>query len=287
MRKQAGVDDIPLWTKLVQIEGVADACGCGPGSCATDDRQGGKQEAGDACCGDSGKTAPGDFVRLVDEGEGWRLNVPDIEVTNPVVLTCNVARALGHVFLRETQDEDRPIDEPVEVTAELTSVALGFGVLLMEGSYIYAKSCSGPRIARATLLGPAELAVLTALFVALGGHRARDAKRELGTTQRAAFTEAMSFVQSNRDLLQTLADRPQQLVSGKFEVVESKPWLARVFGGKKRAARGPDELGDAPSLEELEQMLAMMPPSRPRQRKARDPKDEELKSLVEEALDEA
>ena len=282
MRKQAGIDDIPLWTKLVQIDGVADACGCGTGKCPTDE---GKKQGGETCSGGGTKTAPEDFVRLVDEGEGWRLNVPDIEVTHPVVLTCNVARALGHVFLRETQEEDRPIDEPVEITAELASVALGFGVLLMEGSYIYSKSCGGPRIARVTLLGPAELGVLTALFIALGGHSARDAKRELGATQRAALGEAVSWTHSNRALVQTLAERPKRLVDGKFDVVESKPWLARVFGSKKPAAA--DEMGDMPTLEELEQMLAMSE-ARPRQKKKpRDPKHDELKSLVEEALDEA
>ena len=225
-------------------------------------------------------------MRLVDEGDSWRLNVPDIEVTSPVVLTANVARALAHVFLRETKEEEQPIDEPLEVTAEITAVALGFGVLLLEGSYIYSKSCAGPRISRVTLMGPAELALVTALFMALGKHSVRDAKRELGTTQRAAFSEAVTWTQSNRGLMDRLARAPKKLVDGKFELVESQPWLSRVLGNRKKKPPSDADVGDMPTLEELEQMLAVTE-SRPRKRKPRSAADDELKNLVAKALDEA
>jgi hypothetical protein len=287
MQQHAGLKDIPLYTRLVTIEGGPQGSGCGDGSCASGNDQGKNRQAhatGQSCCS-SGPTvsATDGFQRLVDTGDQWRLQVPDIEAPHPVVLTANIARALGHIFLVETRDEGRRLDSPVEVTTELATVALGLGVLLLEGSYIYAKSCGGPRIGRVTVLGPAELAVACALFVHVGGHPTRPARKLLSTTQKALFGEALSWADSNRRLLERLKHEPGRLVDGGFEVVEAQPWLSRVLGTRKR--KDPTALDDA-SLEELESMLAVMPAHKERKPQTRAAKDEELRALVDEALDE-
>jgi hypothetical protein len=270
MQKHAGMADIPVAVRLVQLENE-DACG---GSCAS---------KGKDCCGGSSHALKVDpsFARLVDEGDTWLLQVPDVEVLNPVVLTTNAARALGHVFLRETQPEGRPIDEPVDVTAELAAVCLGFGVLLLEGSHIYQKSCGGPRIGKVTLLGAPELALATALFVQVGGHRARAARKEMSDDQRATFDAANAWAESNRELVDQLRDHPEALVDGKFEVAEAKSLLGRLFGGRKAPAR------DEVDLDELEQMLAVDPPKASRSQRQPDPEHDELRALVDQALDEA
>ena len=50
--------------------------------------------------------------------------------------------------------------------AELAALSLGFGVLLLEASYLYSKSCGGPSVQRATALQTDELSGLFALFLA-------------------------------------------------------------------------------------------------------------------------
>jgi len=290
MQHHAGMRDIPVRPRLIQLEGATDPCGCGGGSCSTGSGDKRTASGGDSCCGGSHPVvAESNFVRLIDEQEAWRLQIPDVEITNPVVLTCNVARALGHVFLLETLEEGEQIDQPQEITGELAAIALGFGVLLLEGSYIYTKSCGGPRIARVTLMGTAELGLATALFVEVGGHSARGARKAMGTTQRAAFNEAMTWCDSNRALIETLKNAPDQLTQGKFEISESKPLLTRLFASAKKSRKSDEELiQGATSLEELESMLTTLPTSQPRKKSRKaDPKRDELRALVDEAMDKA
>ncbi len=289
MQKHAGMRDIPIRPRLIQLEGATDPCASGSCSTGSKDKREASGGGGGSCCGGSHPVVAGeDFARLIDEEETWRLQIPDVEVTNPVVLTCNVARALGHIFLFETLEEGEQVDQPQEITGELAAVALGFGVLLMEGSYIYSKSCGGPRIARVTLMGPAELGLATALFVQSGGHSARDARKVLDTTQRAAFSEAMTWCDSNQALINTLRTAPEQLSQGKFEISESKPLLTRLFGSMKKSRKSEEELiQGATSMEELESMLSTLPTTQPRKSRKADPKRDELRALVDEAMDEA
>jgi hypothetical protein len=269
MRKHAGMADIPVKARLVQDEhdehdhgGGCGSGGCGSGACST---------------GDEGADAT---ARLVDDGDGWRLNVTAQELKHPVVLTCNVARALAYVFLMETQRGDEPIDEPLELTVDLTAVALGFGELLLEGSYIYQKSCGGPSIGKVTALGPVELAIPTALFVAIHRHSARKLSAELPTTQKEAFAEARALADSNPALVERLRHDPAGVAEGGFELGEAKPLLSRLFAKRKKA---PEEL----SLDELEALVATRSQGLGSEAKASDPKRDELRALVEEALTEA
>lgn len=265
MKAHAGLDDVPTRVRVVPAEAPPDgAGGCSSGACTV-------------------PASPQDRVpRLVEEGDGWCIQIPEAELGHPIVLTALLARVLGHVFLAETVPEGQSIDRPIEITADLAAVALGFGALLLEGAYIYSKSCGGPQIGRVTALGVQELALATAIFASLGGHSMRAALRELSVTQRTALKEAHEWVKSNRPLLDLLGSDPARASEGSFELSEPTPWLLRVLGKKRRA-------GDAsPSFSEeaLEQALKTLPTTDTPRRAPRplDPKRDELKALVEEAL---
>jgi hypothetical protein len=216
MQEHAGMADVPIELGVYDPnEREAEACGSGGcGSCAAP--------------GVSPELAA---ARLVDLGDGWRLNIAPAEASNPVVLTAALARALGHVFLLEETSPARPIEEPLEVTVELTTVALGFGTLLLAGSYLYQKSCGGPNVACLTALGLAELAVAFALFCKQGGHSMRKARAELDVTQREQLSEAETWALSNPELARLLATDPLRLALGDFELSAPKSWMARLFSG--------------------------------------------------------
>jgi hypothetical protein len=276
MQSHAGMDDIPVTAKLVGADDLAAKAGggCGSGACST-------------VHGTEAQTE-----RLIDRGDGWQVNVPASEIGHPVVLTTQLARTLSLVFLLESRAEDEPLDAPLDVTVDLTGVALGFGAMLLEGSYIYAKSCGGPSVARVTHIGPGELAFALALFAGHAGHSLRSALKQVGTTQQALLGDAKALVDSNQKLTLALKDRPERVAGGDFALEESRPWLLRVFGGRSQKPRGEtgglDSLGADASLEEVESLLATLPAEakRPAAPKPRDEKRDELRALVDEALSE-
>lgn len=265
MQKHAGLSDVPIRTVLIGEDGEAQGHSHGGGG-----------------CGGGGCAAPAAMdpsTRLVEDADGWMLNVQQAELGHPVALTASIARALGTVFLLETQTEERPIDEPVEVTVDVAAVALGFGELLLEASHIYSKGCGGPRVAKVTALGCPEIALLCALFVARGGHSPKAVLKQVEVTQREAFGAAIELVESNRALVNKLREAPADLGEGGFALEQAKPWLARVLGKKRRG----DALAEDASLEELESMFAAMPVEAKKPRQA-DPERDELRALVDEAF---
>lgn len=270
MQRHAGMMDIPIETRM--LEDARSTWGC----C-------GAPEA--SSCSPGGGAEP--VARVIDQGDGWVLQVPEAETRQPVVLTTNLARCLGYVFLIECSVEAESIDASYEATADLAAVALGFGVLLLEGSYLYQRSCHGPVIGRVTKLGTGELAVATALFLARAGCSPRPALKELGPTQRSALREALGWIRSNPELEELLRHRPEQLARGGFELIEPRPWLLRWLGRKLRWGGDPGRSSldrfDA-SLEQIESMLSALPPPLRREPKPVDPKQEEIKALVKEAL---
>jgi hypothetical protein len=206
----------------------------------------------------------------MDHGNGFTLNIPSPELGHPVVLTTMVARALGHVLLVEALPEGSAIESPADLTADYAAAALGFGPLLLEGAYIYSKGCGGPSVAQVTRATLPELAVVTALFVEMGGHPARRALKELGATQETALGDALEWAKTNRELCTRLARDPARVAAGDYTFGESKPWLLRVFGKKRKT---PDDEIPADLL-------------RPRsvKQKEPDPEGDELRELVGEAL---
>jgi len=245
MRVHAGLEDVPLGTRVVEADAPPREAGCSTAGCGVPAQ------------------ASGATPRLVEQGEGWLLQIPEPELSHPVVLTTMIARALGHVLLLEALPAGTAPEQPVDLTADYAAVGLGFGPLLLEGSYIYAKSCGGPQIAQVTRAAPEELAVLAALFVAMGGHSVRRARAELGTTQSALLGEAHEWVRANPELVEALKAAPELVAAGGYAPRTESGWLTRLFArGKKAAPAAPAE---------------------PRERKA-DPRADEIRALVDEAL---
>jgi hypothetical protein len=216
MQQHAGMSDIPIEIGVLDPDALAEQA-CGSGACGS--------------CAAPNVAPEVAAARLVDLGSGWRVNIDPGEVRNPVVLTAALARALGHVFLLEESSLERPIEEPLEVTVELTTVALGLGTLLLSGSYLYQKSCGGPNVACLTALGIGELSVAFALFAKHTGQSMRAARSELDATQQDQLSEAETWMLSNPEVTRLLATDPLRLVLGDFELSAPKSWMARVFSG--------------------------------------------------------
>jgi hypothetical protein len=260
MAEHAGMADIPIHASL--DSGEETSCSTGAGSC------------GSGACGTP--SVGEDGLALIDTGERWVLRLAAAELSNPVTMTARLARALAEIFLYETREEDKPLDEPFPVTIDLAGVALGFGALLMEGSYVYSKSCGGPRVAQVTTLSCGELAVPYALFVKVAGLSRRAALKELGVTQREVAAQALDVLDTNDRLIATLGRAPDRIAAGMFELSEAKPGLLRLFGNKR-----PVDDDGLPNLAALERLAPVSPP-KPR---PVDPKRDELRALVDEAFD--
>lgn len=280
LQSHGGLDDIPLDIRLVSLEASElESGGCGSGGCAP------AQVKGTA-----------NTSRLVENDAGWVLNVFDAELHHPVALTCNMARALARLFLAETQSPEAPVEAPLDASVDLACVALGFGTLVLEGSYVYSKSCGGPSVSQLTHLSVGELAIACSLFIALGDHSGRRAAVELGTTQRALLAEANDWAASNARLIQRLASEPGQLAITAPLLTDTRPWLLRVFD---RPARRPAE----PSLERAlsgqlddAELLQLAEAARGRRdaalpgsgdaapRAEKNVRRDELRALVDEAL---
>ncbi len=270
MRKHAGMSDIPVKTRILGAEPEqGESCGsggCGTGGCAV--------------------PGPTSDARVVNEGDTWWVQLPAAELGHPVVLTTNVARSLAAIFLFETQEEGESLEEPVDATIDIAGVGLGFGVLLLSGSYIYQKSCGGPSVAQVTKLSCPELALLTALSAAAREQSLKSVAKHLETTQAALFKEARELVESNPKVVERLRAAPDRVAEVGATLEEARPWLLRALGlgGKKRLDDAvPDEL----SLDELESVLSAMPIERSAARRAPDASQDDLKALVAEALEEA
>jgi hypothetical protein len=226
LQAHAGMVDVRIQVRVLTMdpEGGVQVSGgsCGSGGCAP------------SCAAPS--TANGSPSRLEETAQGWILNVLEGELHHPVALTTQLSLALGELFLAETASAQSPVEQPHAVSRDLACVALGLGLIVLEGSYIYGKSCGGPSVTRLTDLSVGDLAVACSLFIELGGHSARRARSDLGTTQRALLGEASEWAQSNKALLARLLDDPGQVASRPPEVREARSWLLRVLDGQPKVA---------------------------------------------------
>jgi hypothetical protein len=198
-------------------------------------------------CGSCAAPTPGsDEIALARSASGYSIQLPASFVAHPIGLTSTLARLLGGIRFIESGAAEADAEQ-----AELSAVALGFGVLLLEGSYIYAKSCGGPSVGKLTALGCGELSWAFSLFLKVEGHEPGPAKKELSTTQRACFDEAWALASSssNKKLVERLRDDPAKAARSNLEVSPVRSWLASVLGlggAKKPADR------EALALEALE-----------------------------------
>lgn len=308
MALHAGMADVPISMKGIgnehsdSSEKSANCCGGGCHSESTPNDEAARAPAGQAekvhshgsscgsgscgSCGpipDSGMSEP----RLVDLGDSWLIQIPTSEFGHDLALTTNIAKTLGLILLLDTLPKGAMLEEPVELSAEIAGTALGFGALLLEGSYLYSKSCGGPKIGRITRLSCSELAILTALFVARGKHKSRNLKRHLGTTQAAAYREAEALIQANRDVVDMLKSDAGKLACGDFTLKTSTSLWDRLFGAKRSNSNGVISSGDF-DIHELETMLEVEPSPVKRQKpRAPDRVQEELRALVDDAFAES
>ncbi|HTV20948.1 MAG TPA: hypothetical protein VMG12_19820 [Polyangiaceae bacterium] len=286
IQAHAGLSDIPLEVRLVSLEpsemsgGGCGTGGCGSGSCntSTSDRS--------ASPGEGNGAGP---VRLEERNGGWVLNVFDAELHHPVALTCSLARALARLFLHETESAETPVEAPLDVSVDLACVALGLGMLVLEGSFIYAKSCGGPSVTQLTKLSVGELAVACSLFIARGGHSGRRALTELGTTQRALLAEANEWAASNPRIIEQLSNDPGQLALRAPELGDTRPWLLRLFDRQPKRAEASLERALSADVGD-DELLALARAARNDGAEGRasrapsDPRRDELRALVDEAL---
>ncbi|HTQ02708.1 MAG TPA: hypothetical protein VMI54_02585 [Polyangiaceae bacterium] len=196
--------------------------------------------ADDACgtggCGSGACATPAvDFSepRLRKSDHGWHVSVPASELANPIVLTARLATAFGAVALVERHPDGTALVRDA-AEAELAAVALGFGVLLLEASYIYQKGCGGAHVTNATELGCRELSLLFAFAAAREKHSLRAALGELGTTQRAFVKDAAALVAESPGVVKALRESPTRVASGDFKLRDGRSLFARLFSRSTR-----------------------------------------------------
>jgi hypothetical protein len=205
-------DDLPVELAFLASEGESPA-GCGS-----------------IACGSDGGVGPG--VRAVEEIEdGYRVFVTAADVGHPDLLTASLARSVGALVLGEAGEKvDRMREAP---TAEIAAIACGFGVLLANGAGVWAKSCGGLRMARATALSVEETTVALALFAVVHDVAESTARTHLNATQREAFDLAFVWAASNPSLVGALRDAPAALCGGIFDIEPARGLLGRWLHKRK------------------------------------------------------
>lgn len=178
---------------------------------------------GSAACGPGGGGGgAGPSVQELEDG--YRVFVAVTDVANPDVLTASLARAVGALVLHEAGEAG---DEELGAAAEIAAAACGLGVILANGSAVWAKGCHGLKMAQATLLSVEETAVALALFAAVHGVKPSSVQAHLGTTQREALDTAWAWVESNPSIVRALRDEPVLLASGLFSLEPVRGLLGR------------------------------------------------------------
>jgi hypothetical protein len=261
--------DLDVRLRIVEGEsGVGVGGSCGSGSCSTGSRGiGGVDSTG---CGTESRRVFGD--RVVDTDDGYIVELPSSAAGHPLRLAAALARSVGTIVLLEAGE----VVEPAEIgpMSELAGAAVGLGVLLLGGAYLFGKSCGGVKVEQCTHLDVMELAVVVSLFARLHDHKLSSLKTHLETTQREALGEAMAWVDSNPELLADLEGRPETLRDGIFKIQPTKGLLGRWFSGSRRE--------NAP-IESA--------PSSPRQARARTEEEQtrldEARALVDAGLGDA
>jgi hypothetical protein len=187
----------------------------------------------------TGCSKPGSRIDGVQrEGDGYRVALPVTELGNPVRLVCALARGVACAVLAEAEESVDPSEIGLE--SEIVAIASGFGVVLLEGSHVYTKSCGGPAIHRGTTLATEEIATLLAFFCAKDEISPRAAKKHLGATQAEAFDEAWAFVQANDAIVRKLREAPELLEGGAFTFENKRGGLlSRLFSSRDEKVTAP------------------------------------------------
>jgi hypothetical protein len=242
-------EDVEIALGFVESNDAAAAGGgCGSGACGP----GGASRAGTPTSG------------AIETEEGYAVLLHVQDVGDPTVLTTAMARSVGRLVLFEADEDVDPRDEGA--LAELTAVASGLGLLVLNGTCVYKKGCGGMSRHQATFLDVEEVALALALFVRTTGAAAASVKKHLEVTQREAFDSALDWVDGQPTLVESLRERPETLSDGVFSFEEKRGLLSRFFRGKADPAMPAAPPSKRVRTEEEERRLA------------------EARALVEEAL---
>jgi hypothetical protein len=182
---------------------------------------------GSTACGKGGSAENGARGRVVSLDEGYGVVIDVRDAGNPLTLTAALARSVGTVVLAEAGEE--VVEEDLGAVSEVCATVLGFGLILLNGSAVYAKGCGGVKLHRATHLSVAEHAGLLALFCRVYEHEPRRVKKHLEVTQAEAFDAALAWVDSNPLVIAQMRETPEILESGAFELSPPKSFLGRLF----------------------------------------------------------
>ncbi len=245
-------DDLEVQLAFVEPEDGGGGGGCGSGACGPGDKASGKQ------------AMKGGAIETPD---GYAVVIATGDVGEPKLLTASLARSMGRLVLFEADEE---VDPRVEgALSELTAVACGLGIILLNGAALYKKGCGGVKRHQGTFLGVEELALANALFVRVTDRKPGSVRRHLDVTQREAFDLALDWVDGQPKLVKSLTNAPESLADGIFSLEEKKGFLSRILATKK-----PDD--------------ELAAPSTPRPAKERSEEERrrlaETRALVEEAL---
>jgi hypothetical protein len=248
--------DLEIGLGFIQPDGevTGGGGGCGSGACGT----GGLKEI-----------ARGGAVET-EEGYAALVHVQD--VGDPTILTTALARSLGRIVLFEADEDIDPRDEGA--LSELTAVASGLGLLLLNGACVYKKGCGGMKRHQATFLDVEEIAMSLAVFVRMMNKKPASVRKHLEVTQKEVFDAALDWVDSQPSILRALAEHPETLSDGVFAFEEKKGLLSRLFSRK-------DE-----SLSSLSAPASNKAPRRQRSEEE-ERRLAEAKALVDEALSES
>jgi hypothetical protein len=263
VQDHAGLSDLSVDVVVVTPEGETETASCSSGACG----KGGKIQA------------TLDRVARRDDGS-YAVTVSSAEARHPTALTTGLARAVSFMFLTEADAYGAfPRADRAPLT-DLAAVLLGFGVLVLNGSYIYAKGCGGVSVHSATTMPVDELALALAIFCALHEVSERSAARHLDHTAGEHFDESVAWARSNASVVRLLRSKPRTFEGDGYTLSPSRSWLARKLGigTKKRAATPDDELA------ELERAALAAPKSERRIDPAKQKRLAELKALVDETL---
>jgi hypothetical protein len=245
-------DDVEIGLGFVEAQdtGSGGGGGCGSGACGT---------------GGPGQGAGARTSGAIETEDGYAVLLHVEDVGDPTVLTTAMARSVGRLVLFEADEDVDARDEGA--LAELTAIASGLGLLLLNGTCVYKKGCGGMRRHQATFLDVEEVALALALFVRATGAAAATVKKHLEVTQREAFDAALGWVDGQPTLVESLRERPETLSDGVFSFEEKKGLFSRLFARKPEA-------GEA---------IAKAPPRRVRSEEE-ERRLAEARALVEEAL---
>ena len=214
-------------------------------------------------CGGGGAKIDVKLDRVARTGDGaYAVAIAAGEVRSPLVLTTNMVRAVSSMFMTEADAYRGAVAEDREPLTDLAGVMLGFGVLLANGSYIYAKGCGGVQVQSATAMPVDEITVALGLFCRLFDVPERAAAKHLEVTPAEHFDEGYAWASSNAAVVRLLRKSPDAVRAGEYSLSPSRSWLARVLGvgGKKRPTTPDDELAD------LERALSTSSPASAKKR---------------------